>query len=58
MDEDDLCYQCQDKGYIAALYLAQFAFLLIFMSVLFFASDAYVNQIEFILLNLRCVFAY
>jgi len=58
MDEDELCYQCQDKGYIAMLYLAQFAFLLIFMSVLFFASDSYVNQMEFILLNLRYVFAH
>ena len=57
MDEDDLCYQCQDTIHIAALYLVQFTFLLIFIVLLFFGSDAFVNQVEFILLNLRCVFA-
>ena len=55
MDTDDLCYQCQDTWYIAVLYIAQFAFLLIFCLVLLFAHDSFVNQIEFILLNLRYV---
>ena len=55
MDEDDLCYRCQGTITIAMLYLAQFAFLLVFMAVLFFGTDAFVDQIEFVLLSLRCV---
>ena len=57
MDTDDLCHQCQDPLYIAVLFFAQFAFLVIFMLMLLFASDKLVNQMEFILLNLRYVFA-
>jgi hypothetical protein len=55
MDTDDLCARCQEPAFIAMLYLAQFSFLVILILVLLFASDAFVNQVEFVLLNIRCV---
>lgn len=53
--KNDLCQQCEAPSYIAFLFFVQFAFLAMYLLVMFVAPEEVVQNVEFILQNLRYV---